>query len=74
LLLASPCQLELFCLYRGRYLKFDLGDELSLVVRCTIDAAIKLGDTTQLAAVHALNEFDPKWSGERAVPCMPCCV
>ena len=33
------------------------------MVRCAVDAAIKLGDTTQLVAVHALNEFDPKWSG-----------
>lgn len=49
-----------------RYLKFDLGDGQSLAVRCTIDAAVKLGDATQLAAVHALNEFDPKWAGERA--------
>lgn len=48
-----------------RYLKWSLGDA-SLVVRCTIDAAIKLGDSTQLVAVHALNEFDPKWSGAPA--------
>ena len=47
-----------------RYLKWTLGDA-SLVVRCTVDAAIKLGDSTQLVAVHALNEFDPKWSGEQ---------
>ncbi|KAI7845745.1 hypothetical protein COHA_000661 [Chlorella ohadii] len=45
-----------------KYLKWTLGDA-SLVVRCTVDAAIKLGDSTQLVAVHALNEFDPKWSG-----------
>lgn len=32
-------------------------------MRCAVDAAIKLGDSTQLVAVHALNEFDPKWSG-----------
>jgi len=46
-----------------RYRKWTLGDS-SLVVRCGVDAAIKLGDSTQLVAVHALNEFDPKWSGE----------
>ena len=34
-------------------------------MRCAVDAAIKLGDSVQTVAVHALNEFDPKWSGER---------
>ncbi|PSC67004.1 eukaryotic translation initiation factor 3 subunit D-like [Micractinium conductrix] len=45
-----------------KYLKFSLGDS-SLIVRCAVDAAIKLGDSVQTVAVHALNEFDPKWSG-----------
>ena len=45
-----------------RYCKWAIGD-VGLVVRCGVDAAIKLGDSTQLVAVHALNEFDPKWSG-----------
>lgn len=34
------------------------------MVRCEIDAAIRLGEGVQLVAVHALNEFDPKWAGE----------
>lgn len=46
-----------------RYRKWTLGG-VELVVRCEIDGAIKLGDGVQLVAVHALNEFDPKWSGE----------
>jgi len=46
-----------------RYLKWPVGDA-ALGVGCTGEAALKLGDSTQLVAVHALNEFDPKWSGE----------
>ena len=42
-----------------RYLKVELGD-YDLVVRSEVDAAIKVGDATQLLAIHALNEFDPK--------------
>ena len=42
-----------------------------MVVRCSVDAAIKLGESTQLVAVHALNEFDSKWSGGCPHPC-PC--
>ncbi|KAL4852873.1 Eukaryotic translation initiation factor 3 subunit D [Chlorella vulgaris] len=45
-----------------KYCKWTLGST-SIVVRCAIDAAIRLGDSTQLVAVHALNEFDPKWAG-----------
>ncbi|KAL4449000.1 hypothetical protein ABPG77_007717 [Micractinium sp. CCAP 211/92] len=45
-----------------KYRKWSLGGT-NVVVRCAVDAAIKLGDSTQLVAVHALNEFDPKWSG-----------
>lgn len=45
-----------------RYRRWTLGDT-RLVVRCEVDAAVKAGDGVQTAAVHALNEFDPKWSG-----------
>ena len=45
-----------------RYRRWTLG-ETRLVVRCEVDAHIKTGDTVQIVAVHALNEFDPKWSG-----------
>jgi hypothetical protein len=55
------CCLPVLC----RYCKWTLGST-SIVVRCAIDAAIRLGDSTQLVAVHALNEFDPKWAGEWA--------
>ena len=46
-----------------KYCKWQLGGA-AVVVRCAVDAAVRLGDSTQLVAVHALNEFDPKWSGE----------
>lgn len=47
-----------------RYRRWTLGD-INLVVRCEIDACLKLpgADGPQTVAVHALNEFDPKWSG-----------
>lgn len=47
-----------------RYRLWQLGD-VRLVVRCEIDAFLKVaGDSSiQATAVHALNEFDPKWSG-----------
>lgn len=45
-----------------RYRRWDLGGT-SLVVRCEVDACMKVGDAVQSVAVHALNEFDPRWSG-----------
>ena len=37
--------------------------ETRLVVRCQIDGCVRVGNTLQNIALHALNEFDPKWSG-----------
>ncbi|KAK2076323.1 hypothetical protein QBZ16_000847 [Prototheca wickerhamii] len=47
-----------------RYRKWELGD-IDLVVRCAIDGAVPGADGAPpaLVAVHAFNEFDPKWSG-----------
>lgn len=45
-----------------KYRKWSLGG-LDVVVRCEIDAIIRVGDQVQQVAVHALNEFDPKWAG-----------
>ena len=46
-----------------RYRRWTLGD-LNLVVRCEIDACLSLPHGgLQTLAIHALNEFDPKWSG-----------
>lgn len=46
-----------------RYREWSFGD-VSIVVRCEVDAVIKGGDgSVQYAAIHALNEFDPKWAG-----------
>lgn len=45
-----------------KYRKWSLGD-ITLVCRCEVDGVVKLGGATQTLAIHALNEFDPKWSG-----------
>jgi translation initiation factor 3 subunit D len=45
-----------------RYRRWQLGNT-RLVVRCEIDGYVKAGNTAQYLAVHALNEFDPRWSG-----------
>jgi len=45
-----------------RYRRWTLGST-NLVVRCEIDAHQRVGDSIHTCAVHALNEFDPKWSG-----------
>lgn len=45
-----------------KYCKWTLGGT-HLVVRCQVDACNRVGDSVQTVAVHALNEFDPKWSG-----------
>lgn len=37
---------------------------MEVVVRCRVDAVQRVGEAQQLLTVHALNEFDPKWSGE----------
>lgn len=46
-----------------RYRKWSLGGS-DLYVRCEVDATMKGPDgSAQMVAVHALNEFDPKWAG-----------
>ncbi|GAB4820222.1 hypothetical protein N2152v2_007268 [Parachlorella kessleri] len=62
--LGQPCPAEMAGHANAgyKYRKWSLGGT-DLVVRCEVDGAIKLGDSQQLLAVHALNEFDPKWSG-----------
>jgi translation initiation factor 3 subunit D len=46
-----------------RYRKWSLGGS-DLYVRCEVDATMKGPDgSVQMVAVHALNEFDPKWAG-----------
>eukprot|EP00889_Picochlorum_renovo_P002885 jgi/Picre1/29915/NNA_005294.t1 len=44
------------------YKRFDLGN-IRLIVRCEIDGCMTVANNLQTVAVHALNEFDPKWSG-----------
>ncbi len=62
----SHCPRPLRPLAAPRYRKWSLGGT-ELVVRCEVDGAIRLGDSVQMLAVHALNEFGPKWSGEWAL-------
>jgi translation initiation factor 3 subunit D len=45
-----------------KYKRFDLGS-IRVVVRCEIDGHVTVANNIQAVAVHALNEFDPKWSG-----------
>ncbi|EKX53599.1 translation initiation factor 3, subunit D [Guillardia theta CCMP2712] len=47
-----------------RYRKFELDDDMTLVVRCEVDAVMQTKDgSNALLTVKALNEFDPKTSG-----------
>jgi len=47
-----------------RYRKFELDDDLDLVVRCEIDAALETKDGSKAyITTKALNEFDPAISG-----------
>ena len=46
-----------------RYRKWQLGENVSLVVRCEVDGIQRSGTTDQLMTIKALNEFDPKQSG-----------
>jgi len=45
-----------------KYKRFDLGS-IRVVVRCEVDGHVTVANNLQAVAVHALNEFDPKWSG-----------
>ncbi len=45
-----------------KYKRFDLGT-IRVVVRCEVDGHVTVANNIQAVAVHALNEFDPKWSG-----------
>lgn len=50
--------------YGFRYRKFDLGSGLNLVARCELHGvSLKKKDTEQYVAAFALNEYDPKLSG-----------
>eukprot|EP00301_Raphidiophrys_heterophryoidea_P002671 c11244_g1_i1.p1 GENE.c11244_g1_i1~~c11244_g1_i1.p1 ORF type:complete len:526 (-),score=155.81 c11244_g1_i1:162-1682(-) len=47
-----------------RYRLFELEEGgLKIVVRCSVDAAVKVKDKDELLMVRALNEYDPKSSG-----------
>eukprot|EP00475_Leptophrys_vorax_P007596 TRINITY_DN14812_c0_g1_i1.p1 TRINITY_DN14812_c0_g1~~TRINITY_DN14812_c0_g1_i1.p1 ORF type:complete len:583 (-),score=51.69 TRINITY_DN14812_c0_g1_i1:242-1990(-) len=46
-----------------RYRRWQLEDNLPLIVRCELDAAVDVKGLEQLATVNALNEYDPKATG-----------
>ncbi|KDD74097.1 eukaryotic translation initiation factor 3 subunit 7 (eIF-3), partial [Helicosporidium sp. ATCC 50920] len=45
------------------YRRWTVSPALTLTVRCNVPGLVEVGDSLQRVAVHALNEFDPKWSG-----------
>ena len=47
-----------------RYRKFGLGEDVDLVVRCELDGVMNYKGQDQLLSIKALNEFDPKHTGE----------
>ncbi|KAK8784871.1 hypothetical protein V5799_008764 [Amblyomma americanum] len=47
-----------------RYRKFDLGDNVGLIVRCEHDGAmVGPNGELQFVSIKALNEWDPRYSG-----------
>jgi len=61
---ALPANLASACVPAAgfKYKRFDLGS-IRVVVRCEVDGHVTVANNIQAVAVHALNEFDPKWSG-----------
>lgn len=55
----------------SRYRKFKVSADTELVVRCEIDGVLKHKGQDELLSVKALNEFDPKLTGQRL--CLACC-
>lgn len=51
-------------LWACRYRKYKVSAETELVVRCEIDGVLKHKGQDELLSVKALNEFDPKLTGE----------
>ena len=47
-----------------RYRKFKVSADTELVVRCEIDGVLKHKGQDELLSVKALNEFDPKLTGQ----------
>ena len=47
-----------------RYRKFNLGGDVELVVRSELDGVMNYKGQDQLLSIKALNEFDPKHTGE----------
>ena len=50
-----------------RYRKYKVSADTELVVRCEIDGVLKHKGQDELLSVKALNEFDPKLTGQSCV-------
>eukprot|EP00271_Cylindrocystis_brebissonii_P019938 TRINITY_DN6369_c0_g1_i1.p1 TRINITY_DN6369_c0_g1~~TRINITY_DN6369_c0_g1_i1.p1 ORF type:complete len:559 (-),score=126.45 TRINITY_DN6369_c0_g1_i1:344-2020(-) len=46
-----------------RYRKWKLGEDITLVARCSLDCVLEMKGQEVFATVNALNEFDPKLTG-----------
>jgi len=46
-----------------RYRKWKIGENITLIARCELDAVTKTKDENTYILIRALNEFDPKVSG-----------
>lgn len=49
-----------------RYRKFNIAEDVDLVVRCEIDGVMPYKGEDQLLSIKALNEFDSKTTGTPA--------
>jgi hypothetical protein len=50
-----------------RYRKYKVSADTELVVRCEIDGVLKHKGQDELLSVKALNEFDPKLTGQSCI-------
>lgn len=50
-----------------RYRKYKVSADTELVVRCEIDGVLKHKGQDELLSVKALNEFDPKLTGQSSI-------
>lgn len=55
-----------------RYRKYKVSADTELVVRCEIDGVLKHKGQDELLSVKALNEFDPKLTGQSCIPQILC--
>eukprot|EP00744_Colponema_vietnamica_P000973 GILI01001678.1.p1 GENE.GILI01001678.1~~GILI01001678.1.p1 ORF type:complete len:516 (+),score=163.15 GILI01001678.1:234-1781(+) len=47
-----------------RYRKWQLSEDITLVARCEVDAVVKTGEDSSYVSIKALNEYDPRITGD----------